>query len=1211
MPRTAKTPPQFEPVFDKAEDYFSRFFQDWRGDPAKGAIEISNERFVLVRGAALSIEFFEVVKRLFTHSEQEAAGIASRVLFDIAHALGKSDACHFHKSMGLSDPVSKLSAGPIYFAHTGWAFVDISEESKPEPNENFYLLYDHPYSFEAQAWIGAGRRSDFPVCLMNAGYSSGWCEESFGLPLVAMEVSCRARGDDACRFIMAPPDRIEAHVAHYLGHSPDPMDETMATQTRERFRRDWAREGRLERALRQSERHYRDLFDASPDAIVAWSPNGIIEAANRAAATLLGYERAEDLIGRRWLDFVIAEDRLDRAERTRKAEKSGGLSEAQFRMQRKDGSHLFVEGRLFSAVDSAGNPTRTIAIARDITDRKRAEEALRESERAYRDLFELSPDGIVAWDTNGVIQTANPPAATLLGYDRPEDLVGKLWLDFINPEERSALVARVGKVQQSGGTMEAEFQAVRKNGSRAFFQSRLHVTLDNAGHSVQSIAITRDITDRKRAEEAVYLSEARFRSAFESAGHGMALVGLDGRFLKVNAAYCRITGYSEDEMLARTFADITYAEDLAENLRSARQMRDREISAFQTEKRYVRKDGGIVWVQLNVSAVRDATGAPTHQITHAQDITARKAAEEAMYVSEARFRGAFEFAGHGMALVGLDGRFLRVNAAFCRNAGYSEDEILSRSFVDIIYPEDLSDILKNVRRLNNGETSSYEMENRYIRKDGEIVWAQLNASMVRDATGAPSYHVIHALDITARKAAEAALRAQARQDQLTGLPNRQAFLERLHEAFASSTRGAGAFAVLYLDLDGFKDVNDTLGHAEGDRLLQAVAARLKSNVRGNDITARFGGDEFAVLQTGPNDPSDAGVLAAELTKRLAAPFQLDGNEVHVTASIGISFYDPRIADPEAMLTQADLALYRAKEEGRDRYCFHSTELDRNVRERVTLTNELRAAIENDQLELYYQPQVELASGRILGLEALVRWNHPHRGLLTPDVFIPIAERTGSIFALGRWVLDEALRQVKTWRDQGIAPPLLAFNVSAAELHDYPKFARFLTESLKRWSIAPADVELELTESVLMETTQIHKDALARIKDLGVSIAIDDFGTGHSSLAYLSAYPVNRLKIAQQFVLGIPDNAGDVAITRATLSLARELGVGAIAEGVETKAQLDFLVSAGCVVGQGFCFSRAMQAERAAELLRRDFIEPTFAAAEETPRATPAQDAKRE
>ena len=264
-----------------------------------------------------------------------------------------------------------------------------------------------------------------------------------------------------------------------------------------------------------------------------------------------------------------------------------------------------------------------------------------------------------------------------------------------------------------------------------------------------------------------------------------------------------------------------------------------------------------------------------------------------------------------------------------------------------------------------------------------------------------------------------------------------------------------------------------------------------------------------------------------------------------------------------------------------------------MRERVALTNELRAALGNQELELYYQPQVELASGRILGLEALVRWNHPQRGLLMPDLFIPIAERTGTIFALGRWVLDEACRQIKAWRDQGFAPPLLAINVSAAELHDYAKFEQFLAESLKRWSVAPGDIELELTESVLMEASQMHSDALARIKALGTSIAIDDFGTGYSSLAYLSAYPLSRLKIAQQFVLGIPDNAGDVAITRATLSLARELGVKVIAEGVETKAQLDFLVSAGCVVGQGFGFSRAVQAAHAADLLRQEFIEPNF------------------
>ncbi len=949
----------------------------------------------------------------------------------------------------------------------------------------------------------------------------------------------------------------------------------------------------LEKAWRESAGDYRDLFELSPDAIMVWNASDAVQAANKSAATLLGYDKAENLIGWSWQSFVVPEDRQALTEAVRRLSESGGACEREFRLLRKDGTSIFVQGRTGVVLDEAGNPAKTIAIARDVTRRKRAEDALRESERAYRDLFELSPDGIVAWDRDGVIQTANVPAAKLLGYDNPDDMIGKHWLDFIAPEERPALIEQVRKAEDGAGTAEAEFQTSRKDGSRIFLQSRLHVALDKTGKPGQSILITRDITARKAAEEARYLSETRFRSAFDAAGHGMALVGLDGRFLKVNAAYCRITGYSEEELLARTFADITCTEDVADNVSDAQRIRNGEISSLQTEKRYVRKDGGIVWVQLNVSVVRDAAGRPTHQVTQAQDITARKRAEEAMYLSEARFRSAFEFAGHGMALVGLDGRFLKVNPAFCQQAGYSEDEILGRTFMFVIYPEDLGDVVKNARRLNSDEIPTYEMELRYVRKNGEIVWVQLNSSTVRNAAGAPSYHVVHTLDINGRKVAEAALRAQARYDQLTGLPNRPAFLEQLRDAFESSRRGAAAFAVLYLDLDGFKDVTDTLGHVAGDRLLQAVAARLKNNVRESDVTARFGGDEFAVLQIGLNDPSDAGAMAATLTKCLGAPYQLDGNEVRVTASIGISFYDSTIADPEEMLTQADLALYRAKEEGRDRYCFHSEELDRNVRERVALTNELRAALGNQELELYYQPQVELASGRILGLEALVRWNHPQRGLLMPDLFIPIAERTGTIFALGRWVLDEACRQIKAWRDQGIAPPLLAINVSAAELHDYAKFEQFLAESLKRWSVAPGDIELELTESVLMEASQMHSDALARIKALGTSIAIDDFGTGYSSLAYLSAYPLSRLKIAQRFVLGIPDNAGDVAITRATLSLARELGVKVIAEGVETKAQLDFLVSAGCVVGQGFGFSRAVQAAHAADLLRQEFIEPNF------------------
>ncbi len=418
---------------------------------------------------------------------------------------------------------------------------------------------------------------------------------------------------------------------------------------------------------------------------------------------------------------------------------------------------------------------------------------------------------------------------------------------------------------------------------------------------------------------------------------------------------------------------------------------------------------------------------------------------------------------------------------------------------------------------------------------------------------------------------------QAQHDSLTGLPNRPAFLERLQQAFASTRRGAKAFAVLSVDMDMFKDVNDTLGHEMGDRLLQAFAGRLKSEVRESDVIARFGGDEFAVLQFDLNDPSDAGVLAAKLTKSMAAPYRLDGNEVHITISTGIAIYDPAIPDPEVMLTQADLALYRAKGEGGDQYCFHVEELDRQVRERVTLANH--------ELELHYQPQVEIASGRIVGLEALVRWNHPQRGMIMPEIFIPVAEATGIIKALGRWVLDEACRQMKYWRDGGIVPPVVAINVSAVQFKIDQAFEKEFTDSVARWGLSLGDVEIELTESALLERAQERGGILERMQQSGVRFSIDDFGTGYSSLNYLHHHRFNRLKIAQQFIAGVPGDSGDVAITRATVGLARDLGIGIIAEGVETAEQVAFLVSLGVKYVQGYYFARPLPAKDATELLR--------------------------
>jgi diguanylate cyclase (GGDEF)-like protein len=397
--------------------------------------------------------------------------------------------------------------------------------------------------------------------------------------------------------------------------------------------------------------------------------------------------------------------------------------------------------------------------------------------------------------------------------------------------------------------------------------------------------------------------------------------------------------------------------------------------------------------------------------------------------------------------------------------------------------------------------------------------------------------------------------------------------------------------VHYLDLDHFKDVNDTLGHPVGDKLLQAVAERLMSCVRETDMVARFGGDEFAVLQDDIADTINVETLAAKIGEVISARYAIDGNQVHTTASIGIVPYGSDVTGVDAMMMKADLALYRAKNDGRNQFRFHVAELDEQTRERMVIGEELRHAIKRGELELYYQPQVELTSGSIVGLEALIRWNHPKRGMMLPTAFIPIAETTGSLASIGEWVIKDACQQIKIWSELGIAPPIVAVNISGAQFKLASQLDQIVAENLARYNVAAARLELELTESVLFETTQRHNEAFNRLRRIGVRLAIDDFGTGYSSLDYLRSFRVARLKIDQSFIKDVTTSADDAAIVRATIGLAHELDIEVVAEGVETAGQRDFLIAVGCKVAQGYYFGKPVPAAAASELLRRNLHLP--------------------
>ena len=513
----------------------------------------------------------------------------------------------------------------------------------------------------------------------------------------------------------------------------------------------------------------------------------------------------------------------------------------------------------------------------------------------------------------------------------------------------------------------------------------------------------------------------------------------------------------------------------------------------------------------------------------------------------------------------------------------------------LIYAEDRPKVGEAMARMLEKGAEGASIEFRLCARDGSLHWVENRYVPVRNKEGRLIEVEGIVIDITERKAAEEKIALLARTDGLTGLANRSTFLERLQQIFAAAKRGAVPFAVLYLDLDKFKPVNDTFGHPTGDLLLQEVGRRLKSCIRETDLIARLGGDEFAVLQSEVKEPAAAGELAARIQAELCRPYVLGDNEAHISVSIGICPFGAGIVDADAMLAQADLALYRSKEEGRNQYHFHSQDLDQEVLERVTLGGELLRAIDAHELEVQYQPQVELASGKIIGMEALVRWNHPTRGLLAPGVFIPIAEKTGIIVPLGHWVLDQACRQMKAWRDSGVAPPVVAVNLSLHQLKHGQALIRDVAETLALWELPPSALEFDVTEATLAQLKWTQNDVLPQLRALGVKIAIDGFGSEYSSFDYIKEYRVNHLKIAPSYIKESAIDSDDAAAMRAILAFARDMGIAVIAQGVETEQQSALLqLTDSATQGQGFHFSKAVSAAEASELLRRGCIETVAA-----------------
>lgn len=678
----------------------------------------------------------------------------------------------------------------------------------------------------------------------------------------------------------------------------------------------------------------------------------------------------------------------------------------------------------------------------------------------------------------------------------------------------------------------------------------------------------------KIAKDLLQRSEERLRELVEQASDGIFVADLDGRYTEVNRAGAQMLGYSRDEIVGKRILDLIPPAEADRLWKEKEQLLKGGIVVSEWTLR--RKDGTYLPVEVSAKIL------PGGQWQgFVRDITERKQAE-------AQLRQAaivFESTNEGIMIADAAGRLLAVNQAYERISGFRAEEVLGKNprfqqsgRQDEAFYKELWIVLEKTGQWRG------EIWNR--RKNGEIFPAWENISAVKDSEGRITHYVSVLSDISLMKQAEERLQYLAHHDALTGLPNRLFFAASLEKSLKRADRHQQKLALLFLDLDRFKRINDTLGHAAGDRLLQEVGVRLQGCVRAEDMVARLGGDEFIAVIEDVSHVDDVAHLAEKIIAAIARPIALEGREVVTSTSIGISLYPDDAGTAADLTIAADAALYRAKERGRHTYEFYTADLTTHALERLSLENDLRRALASGELVLYYQPQIDLATDRIVGVEALIRWHHPQEGMMPADRFIAIAEESGLIESIGNWVLRRACAQAAAWRAEGLLPGRVAINLSGRQLLN-THLIDAVQAALRDCGLQPSDVviELEITET-LLQSIERSVDVLRRLRGLGLRLAIDNFGTGYSSLSLLKHLPVDTLKIDQAFVRNIPDDTDNKAIAAAIISMGHSLGLRVIAEGVETGGQLAFLRQQGCDEVQGHLLGEAVSAEAVSRLLSR-------------------------
>jgi diguanylate cyclase (GGDEF)-like protein/PAS domain S-box-containing protein len=948
----------------------------------------------------------------------------------------------------------------------------------------------------------------------------------------------------------------------------------------------------IEQSAQLNQKRLRDLIDGlGPSMFVGlMTPQGILIEANRPALEAAGL-KPKDVLGKPfeqtyWWTYSREVQQQLREAIVRAAR--GEVSRYDVQVRAAEGHLIDIDFSLQPVQDETGEVVFLVPSASVITERKRTENALRESDQKFQQLVTSITDAF--WICSPDVRELHyisPAIERIWGrsvesfYRNPQQ-----WTDFIVPEDRERVLGVFAALTGEARSVEIEYRIVRPDREIRWVRVRGFQVWDTSDKLVRLSGSVTDITEAHHVAIALQTSLEEFRTLAEAMPQIVWIMGPDGGNIYFNQQWMDYTGLTREESLGHGWNKPFHPED-QQRAWDAWQHATEMSNLYVLECRLRRADGVYRWWLIRGVPLQDSTGMILKWFGTCTDIHEMKLIEEALFAEKESAQVRLNSIGDAVVCTDIAGNINFLNSVAEKMTGWSFEEAAGRPMVEVLRINDAT----------GGETASNPIDKAvrqdqilhlpshciFSRRDGLEIPIEGSIAPIHDRDGRATGAVIVVRDVTAARAMALQMIHLAEHDSLTGLPNRLLLNDRISQAIVLAPRHKKKVALLFLDLDGFKHINDSLGHSIGDKLLQATAKRLVDCVRAADTVSRQGGDEFVVLLSEVEYSEDGAITAGKMLQAVAEPHSIDEHDFHVTASIGMSVYPDDGLDAETLIKNADTAMYQAKEKGRQSYQFFKPAMNVRAVERQFIEESLRRALVRQEFALHYQPKVNLRTGKITGAEALIRWTHPDRGPISPAQFIPVAEDSGLILPIGNWVLREACKQARIWTDAGLPAGTIAVNVSAMEFLQ-EAFLKEVFEILKETGVDPRSLELELTESVLMKRAESATSALQELRARGIQIAVDDFGTGYSSLSYLRKFPIDALKIDQSFVRQITTAPDDTTIVGAIISMGRSMKLRLIAEGVETQEELAFLQNHQCHEAQGYYFSKPVPADQFAKLL---------------------------